>query len=436
MNSYSNDNAGPAKEPMVSAPSSVDLIDSYQPGDQLWVSPSASWLGSGRRTVFRSHPQYESDRTVAASRLKAQARQLLDNEQPLGADHSPAMLFGAIPFDIREPAYLTIPQRWQAGAGSLGCTATVGENQHGAREKVRAPKGAAGFQLEKARGQLPCARCVPIPPPSDYEAYVARAQTLFSARGLDKVVLSRALDVNLEAGLDVAGLLSQLAQGNSHGYTYAIPLPDAGVFVGASPELLVRRIGMKVIANPLAGSAARVPDPVEDRRIGELLLQSAKDRHEHAIVVDAVTKALAPLCRTLKVPGAPSLVATDAMWHLSTTFEGDLSDPATTALDLALALHPTPAICGRPTESAFRTILELEPFDRHLFSGFVGWCNAQGDGEWAVSLRCAEIRGAHVRLFAGAGIVAESDPASERLETAAKFRTMLRALGVPDRPGI
>jgi isochorismate synthase len=127
-------------------------------------------------------------------------------------------------------------------------------------------------------------------------------------------------------------------------------------------------------------------------------------------------------------------VTTPAIWHLRTPITGELADPDVTALDLAAALHPTPAICGTPTEAARELVQELEPFDRDYYAGAAGWVDAAGDGEWAVAIRCAEIASTSMRLYAGGGIVPASDPRAELDETTAKFRTLLTAMGLADLP--
>ena len=162
-------------------------------------------------------------------------------------------------------------------------------------------------------------------------------------------------------------------------------------------------------------------------------MASAKDRREHAVVAEFVAETLRPFCRRLEVPSGPSLVRTATMWHLSTRVTGELRDPEVSALELACALHPTPAVCGTPTGVARAAISELEPFDRGFYTGALGWGDALGDGEWVVTIRCAEASGSRLRLFAGGGIVVDSVPGEELAETSAKFRTMLRALGV-DQP--
>jgi isochorismate synthase len=208
-----------------------------------------------------------------------------------------------------------------------------------------------------------------------------------------------------------------------------VPSGPGRTLVGASPELLVSRRGGRLVANPLAGSAPRGADLAEDVRRAAALLESPKDLHEHAVVVAAVREALAPYCTRLELPERPALARTAALWHLSTTVTGELSDPSVTALDLASALHPTPAVCGTPARTARAVISASEPFDRGPYTGMVGWQDADGDGEWVVTIRCAEAEGRTLRLFAGAGVVAASTAEAETAETEAKFRTFLHAVG-------
>ncbi|MEV4114810.1 isochorismate synthase [Nonomuraea sp. NPDC049695] len=268
-----------------------------------------------------------------------------------------------------------------------------------------------------------------VPTPADYVKAVRQVLAELGAGRLDKVVLARTVELRSDAPVDLPGLLRPLL---GHGYSFAAPLPGGRTLTGASPELLVSRRGREVASNPLAGSAARSADPAEDRRRAASLTASAKDLHEHRLVVEAVADALAPYCGALEVPRTPELTATETMWHLSTRITGTLRDPGTSALTLAAALHPTPAVCGTPEADARRMIEALEPFDRGFYAGLVGWSDATGDGEWAVAIRCAEVAEHTVRLYAGAGIVTGSDPDQELAETSAKFRTMLRALGVSD----
>jgi len=202
-------------------------------------------------------------------------------------------------------------------------------------------------------------------------------------------------------------------------------------FVGASPEMLVARHGTEVVAHPLAGTVARSGDPEADARFAAQLLGSHKEREEHALVVDTVAEVLRRHCRALDVAAEPTVVPFRNVSHLGTRLHGRLREPAASALDLAAALHPTPAVAGTPTEEALAYIAEVEKLDRGHYAGPVGWVDAHGDGEFAVGIRSAEIEGNRARLFAGVGIVAESDPEAELLETQLKLQALLAALVRP-----
>lgn len=273
-----------------------------------------------------------------------------------------------------------------------------------------------------------------IPSPARHVQAVSRAVELLRSGELRKVVLARALDMDFDGEIDLASVLRNLVADHPDGYTFAAPLPDGGLgprtLIGSSPELLVRRRGTRVLSHPHAGSAPRSNDPAVDKRNAETLLASSKDQAEHALVTEAVVEALRPFCRKLSVPRRPSLTSTPAVWHLGTAITAELNDPDVSAFRLAAALHPTPAICGTPTESARALVGALEPFERDYYAGAVGWVDATGDGEWAVAIRCAEVGPRALRLYAGGGIVAESDPDAELAETSAKFQTLLRAMGL------
>ena len=292
--------------------------------------------------------------------------------------------------------------------------------------------GASGAPFERVVGSAPHAAFSQLqlsesPSASAYAAAVERATALIREGELQKVVLARTIEVNAGRMLDPRRLAQRLRAVNPDAYTFAMPTPT-GVMVGASPELLVSRFGLEVRCNPLAGSAPRSGDADEDRASGQALASSAKNLEEHAIVVEAVADTLRPACEQLGWDPEPVLLETPNVWQLSTRFHVVLREPALTALDLALALHPTPAVAGTPTAAALSVIGDIEPFDRGSYAGPVGWIDASGDGEWAIALRCAELHGERATLYAGAGIVAGSDPAAEVDETGRKFRAFLDAL--------
>ena len=251
---------------------------------------------------------------------------------------------------------------------------------------------------------------------------------------MQKAVLSRVKDVRLARPPELRVVLRRLREKNPHGFVFSLRLParerePARTLIGASPELLVSRRGRLVVTNPLAGSVPRSSDPVLDRLRASALGRSVKDLGEHRIVVEQILLDLAPLTTQLTAESAPRVIATSSMWHLSTRISG-LLRPGVTALRLALALHPTPAVCGAPREVASAWIRRVEPFRRGLFTGALGYMDANGDGDFAVCIRCAEVTGDRVRIFAGAGIVSDSDAEAELAETEAKMATMLSAFGL------
>jgi len=265
------------------------------------------------------------------------------------------------------------------------------------------------------------------PAPEIYAGAVGEAARRVRAGELRKVVLARTIEVAAGRAFDARRLAHRLRAVDPEAFSFIAPTDD-GILVGASPELLVTRHGAEVRSVPLAGSAPRSGDPAVDRANADALAASAKDLEEHAAVVDVVAEALEPLCVSLTWDPQPALRGTPNVWHLSTQFRGRLREPAPTALELALLLHPTPAVGGAPRAEALGVMHQLEGFDRGSYAGPVGWVDAEGNGEWAIALRCALLRGDHATLYAGAGIVGGSEPAAELDETERKFRAFLDAL--------
>ncbi|MER6117750.1 isochorismate synthase [Streptomyces sp. NPDC001743] len=389
--------AAPHLSPPPSPGAATALLDAYRPGTDRF-------LASSRRTLLASGTAAEVPQD--ARPLALRVNEALDARRRAG-DPAP-MVLGALPFNPDAPHSLAVPQ-------SVRRAPALCEDPLIALPGPSAEPGT--WQTRE------------VPEAGAYRAAVAAAVRRMRAGEFDKVVLARTLELTSSHDLDLPAMLRRLAQHDPKGYTFAVPSGPGRTLVGASPELLVARAGNVLTANPLAGSAPRSHDLAEDVRRAAALLESPKDLHEHAVVVAAVREALAPFCVRLDVPERPTLVRTAAMWHLSTTVTGTLTDPGITSLALASALHPTPAVCGTPTEKARAVIAESEPFDRGAYTGMVGWQDADGDGEWVVTIRCAEAEGRSLRLFAGAGVVAASSPEAETAETGAKFRTFLDAVG-------
>lgn len=273
-----------------------------------------------------------------------------------------------------------------------------------------------------------------IPSPDEHRARVSTALTGIRGGGVEKVVLARAVRLVSDEPIDPHAVCATLIDSSPYADGFLVDLSPAGgsytgrILVGSSPEILVRRRGDVVECHPLAGSAPRDLDPATDQASARALRESAKDAFEHAFVVDSLAEALAPLCDDLTIPEHPSLTSTREMWHLGTRIRGRIADSRTTALDLALAVHPTPAVCGTPTDEARRLIAGIEG-PRGFYAGAVGWSDASGDGDWMVTIRCAEIDADRTGAiaWAGGGLVAGSDPDDEVAETGAKLRTILRA---------
>lgn len=280
-----------------------------------------------------------------------------------------------------------------------------------------------------------------FPTAEEYGRMVEAALAKIEDGTLRKVVLGRCLDVVSDPPLAPAEIIDRLLVTRPGRYVFSVPLvpgegagPDDGpVLLGASPELLVKREGSLITCTPLAGSVPRSADPEEDARRSRALLDSAKDLAEHAFVVDAIVHALKEVCVEVEHPASPEVLSTDTVWHLASPIRARLAagEEGLSALHLAQLLHPTPAVGGVPTAAANQVIADLEGDLRDYFAGCVGWVDGEGDGEFAVTIRAAVIDGNRLRLFAGAGIVAGSDPASEVRETGAKLATMSRVTGLP-----
>ncbi|WP_405746823.1 isochorismate synthase [Streptomyces sp. NBC_01525] len=388
----------PRTTPVVTPGEATALLDAYRAGtDRFLGTPRHTLLGRGTRADV----PHDSRPVHLRVREKLRERRAAGTPSPV--------VVGALPFDPDGPPALAVP-------ASVAWAPPLREDPLVALPAPDAER-AADWQVRE------------VPEPAAYGAAVAAAVARMRAGEFDKVVLARTVELTAPYDLDLPSMVQRLARRDPSGYTFAVPGGPGRTLVGASPELLVSRTGGRLTANPLAGSAPRSADLAEDVRRAAALLESPKDLHEHAVVVDAVRAALAPFCTRLEVPERPALVRTAAMWHLSTTVTGDLADPKVCALELASALHPTPAVCGTPTPLAREVIAASEPFDRGPYTGMVGWQNADGDGEWVVTIRCAEAEGRALRLFAGAGVVAGSSPEAETAETGAKFRTFLSAVG-------
>jgi len=377
------------------------IATTLQSDSFFFMSPYRSFTTSGCFARF-SAPAVDGD--SLASAFQQQLAQAFADAKANGIAN-PVMV-GAIPFDTRQPSSLFIPQQWQSFARPA---------------RQQSARYASQSLTVKTRTEIPAQLA--------FEDMVARAAALTATPRVNKVVLSRLIDIATVENIDSSALLERLIAQNPASFNFHVPLEDGGVLLGASPELLLRKEGGHFSSLPLAGSARRQPDDMLDREAGNKLLASQKDRHEHELVTQAMNAVLTPRSHQLTMPSSPQLVNTPTLWHLATPVEGEARDDEN-ALTLACLLHPTPALSGFPHLAAKELIAELEPFDRELFGGIVGWCDSEGNGEWVVTIRCARIHANSVRLFAGAGIVPASSPVAEWRETGVKLSTMLNVFGL------
>lgn len=327
------------------------------------------------------------------------------------------ILVGAIPFDTASRAALMAPLNVVTADAPLEPPAVY-----------RGPEAAERLQVTSVLASSS---------PEEHQATVAAAVATIQQTRLEKVVLARCVDVHFSSDIDPLLVAARFIDLSENRDGFAVDLSATGrdedkgaMFVGSSPELLIRKTGRSIRAFPLAGSVPRTGSSHIDEVTSARLLSSAKDLVEHQLVIDHYRRVLTPLCSQLTIPQMPELHETREMIHLGTPIEGKLRDSEYSALDLALMLHPTPAIAGTPTDDAIGIINQVED-DREFYAGTVGWCNADGDGEWMVAIRCCVIDGNCARAWAGGGIVATSAADAEAAETTAKFQTALRALNVP-----
>lgn len=398
----------------------VRTVPVPDPGDllaRLPRSPAVAWVRHrsglvGWGEVARITLPAGEDRFTAAEKWLRDLFDGAETDDQVGRPGSGPVAFGSFTFDpASEGSVLVVPRTiiGRDRAGHAWLTTVAG----GSDPAPDADDPVAPGTLRWHDGSLSAPQ---------WEQAVAAAVSRISSGELRKVVLARDIFATAAHPIDPRIVLRRLAGRYPDCFTFA-----CGNLVGATPELLVRRQGREVSALVLAGTAPRGGRPDKDAELGAGLLASAKNTEEHAYAVASVRDVLAPLCADLDVSAQPSLLKLANVHHLGTPVRGTLAADRS-ALALAGALHPTAAVCGTPTETALELIRELEHMERGRYAGPVGWVDAQGNGEFGIALRSAELDGRRARLFAGCGIVADSDPSAELAETEVKFRPMRQAL--------
>ena len=400
----------------VAIPDPGDLLGHIpRPDVVAWVQHGAGLAGWGE-AVRVSLPAGE-DRFTAGEKWLRSVFDAADIDDQVRLRGSGPIAFGSFTFDASSDESVLIIPRVVLGRDGLGHAwlTRVGDTSPPLPLPAQAPLAEIG-PLGWREGSLPGAR---------WEDAVGEAVAAIKAGGLRKVVLARDLFATAGEPIDARVLLRRLAARYPDCFTFA-----CDGMVGATPELLVRRAGLQVSALVLGGTAPRGGDAAQDEALGSELLASAKNHEEHAYAVASIRDALGPLCDELEIEARPGLLKFPNLQHLGTQVRGTLADSEKpkSALALAAAVHPPAAVCGTPTSAALELIRELEHMDRQRYAGPVGWVDAEGNGEWGIALRCAQLSGRTARLFAGCGIVAGSEPAAELAETLVKFQPMRGAL--------
>lgn len=374
--------------------------------------------------VLRVGFGHVADRVHLASGLGVPTNAMIALQRhELDGDDGPAgtgvVAFASLPFDRNAPGELQIPEFCitQTRSGEAWLSALEGSD--GWRELLESV--SAPTQETQSLRSLTFQ-----PTPEEYAHNVALAVEILRRKEIDKVVLARAVLGSVPEPIDPGAIAQRLRLREPICTLYSLPTADGRRFVGASPELLVRRSGTEIQCNPLAGTIALPPNVAPDD-YETWLLGSTKNLHEHGVLVDEIVRNLANVYDDIYADAEPSIVTLRTVAHLGTwvTARSHSLDGAPDALDVLRMLHPTSAVGGIPRESAYELICRLEQHDRGNFAGPLGWIDSEGDGEWWIALRGVLLNGREFEAWAGAGIVSESDPIAEREETKNKLAVVL-----------
>jgi menaquinone-specific isochorismate synthase len=394
--------------------SGAPLLDLLPPDNPVcWVRGDSGLVGWGVAAMVR---------TGGATRFaeadtwwsETTARAVVRNE--VGEPGSGLVAFGSFAFaDEPGDSVLMVPEVIVGRRGDRAWITTIGHGPTPAPTVMAADRPEAPTGVVFADGALNGEQWMTV---------VADAVARINAGDLEKVVLARDLLATASADIDVRWPLARLAADYPACWTFHVD----GLF-GATPEMLVRRERGLVTSRVLAGTIRRTGDDAHDLALAAALARSSNDLDEHEYAVRSVAEALEPHCSSMNVPEAPFVLHLPNVMHLATDVAGVVHDAETvSSLELASALHPSAAVGGTPTSTATALISQLESMDRARYAGPVGWMDEAGDGEWGIALRSASLAGNNVRLFAGCGIVADSDPAAELAEAQAKFVPVRDAL--------
>jgi menaquinone-specific isochorismate synthase len=404
--------------PLATAP---DLLEVAGRGGLLWRHEHGGMACSGE--AFR----LEFPQGIADGRAVCQVNDALRGiaiEDEVGLPGCGPIAIGALPFDPAAGGSLVVPRRvigrredqaWLTMVEPAGAPPDPSEEPVAPATAGEPPEPPDEFSL------------TPSLPHAEWKALIAATVERIAAHEFEKVVLARRIDIAANRPFVIGDVLARLVALYPSCMVFAV---DG--FIGASPELLIAREGDRVTSHPLAGTVARSGDAHADEALVAGLMSSPKARGEHQVVVDGLSRALAPVCVELDIPATPSVLGLRNVSHLATFITARLAPSSReTALELVARVHPTAAVGGDPMDAAVAYLQKVEGFDRGRYAGPVGWVDARGDGAWAIGIRSAEVEGADARIFAGNGVVAGSDPADELAETQLKLQALLAALVRP-----
>jgi menaquinone-specific isochorismate synthase len=388
----------------------IDLIDSLArpTGALCFVRGGDGFAGWG------VHRRFTATGPAAAARIQdwlADVAAEMQVDDPVGVPGTGPIAFVSLGFDDSDVAVAVVPEVVLGRRDGTSFSTVIGPGGLDGTPLPRPMAVRSPGRVSYADAELSVA---------GFTSAVTTATARIRAGLLEKVVLAHDLEATTTRPIDERFLLAQLAAGYPDCWTFAVE-----GLVGASPELLIRRIGASISSRVLAGTAWREHS---DDAVAAELMGSAKDIEEHEYAVRSVADVLAEVCVELNVPAAPVPLELANLTHLSTDITGRLYERSPSALDLAARLHPTAAVGGSPTAAARQVIRDIEPMTRGRYAAPVGWLDSSGDGEFAIALRCAQVNGRSVRLMAGCGIVADSDPETEAREAQIKMIPIRDAL--------
>ncbi|SFM48201.1 isochorismate synthase [Gracilibacillus orientalis] len=423
----------------------IDPIDFFQAGKAIeenrlyWSSADqkTQFVGIGDALLFH-------DEDASYQDLKEKWKQTLENSwiaNPFSQYKTGPIAFGGFPFDAKEK----VEELWEGFSGSQFRVPTfllTSENDKSfLTMTVYVEQGSNVDQLAAElitrKNQLLHA---PKPEyqenhtvlkhevdPVEWKKLVNKATTTIYSKNVDKIVLARELQIEFDEICDIGQVLDRLQKTQKNSFIFAWEKDDV-CFVGATPERLVKVDNQQLFSACLAGTAPRGKTKEEDNDFGQQLLHDQKNRNEHKIVVDMIKEAVCSFAKYVEIPEQPTLYPLKNLQHLFTPVQAEL-DQGYTLLDVVEKLHPTPALCGFPRESSLDFIREFEQLERGWYGAPIGWFDQYFDGEFAVAIRSALVSGDKATLFAGCGVVEDSDPEIEYQETNIKFTPMLQALG-------